>query len=148
MQITKTIEWDMGHRIPNHSSKCKNLHGHRYKLEVFLDGDLVTEKGNSSEDMVVDFGEVKSILIQEVDEVCDHVFMVYQKDAVMIDFFKKNMELKHIVVPFIPTAEQIAHWLFEKLDKAVVAKCGTKLKLVSVRLWETPTCSAIFFRNQ
>ncbi|MBI4225594.1 6-carboxytetrahydropterin synthase [Candidatus Roizmanbacteria bacterium] len=44
MVITKIIEFDMGHRIPNHKSQCRNLHGHRYKLEVNLEGDVEEKK--------------------------------------------------------------------------------------------------------
>ena len=63
MLITKQIEIDMAHRVPNHKSKCHNLHGHRYKIEVGVDDKLITRKGSSSEGMVIDFGDLKDIKI-------------------------------------------------------------------------------------
>ena len=59
MQITRRLEFDAGHRIPNHTSQCKHLHGHRYALEVTLSGDLVQQKGVSEQGMVMDFTDVK-----------------------------------------------------------------------------------------
>lgn len=144
MIITKTIEWDMGHRIPNHKSKCKNPHGHRYKLEVYLKGDLIEKNGKSDEGMVMDFSDIKIILSEEVKRICDHAFMIYKKDKKMLDFFNKNDDFKYIVVPFIPTAECIAKWIYEKLEKRFVDKYKTGLILDSVRLWETPTSAAIY----
>jgi len=143
MKVTKILEWDMGHRIPNHTSKCKNPHGHRYKIEVTLEGDLITTKGDSSQGMVIDFSDIKKILMQEIDAVCDHSFMYYKNDIVMHDFFKKNSELAHIAVPFIPTAENIAAWLFKKLHFQFKNTFKQKVQLVAVKLWETPTSASI-----
>jgi len=49
MEITKTIERDMWHRVPNHKSKCRNLHWHRYKVYVTMEWDVVNEKWVSDE---------------------------------------------------------------------------------------------------
>jgi len=144
MKIYKTIEWDMGHRIPNHLSQCRNLHGHRYKLEVCLEGQLIKNPGNSSESMVMDFGQIKQILEAEVRNVCDHGFMVWRGDKKLLDFFKKNQDLKHIVVPFIPTAEEISDWLFNKLNRKFKDKFKTGLILKSVTVWETPSSRATY----
>lgn len=142
MKIYKTIEWDMGHRIPNHRSLCRNLHGHRYKLDVGLEGKLITKKGSSSEDMIIDFGDVKNILKKEVIDTCDHAFMVWQGDKPMMNFFKKNNSFKRVVVPFIPTAEAISVWLFKKLKREFKDKFKNVLTLESVTVWETPTSKA------
>ena len=42
MRITRRLEFDAGHRIPDHASQCRHLHGHRYALEVTLSGDIIT----------------------------------------------------------------------------------------------------------
>lgn len=147
MNITKIIEWDMGHRIPNHKSKCKNLHGHRYKLEICLEGDLVDKKGASSEAMVMDFGDVKKIATSEICDLCDHSFMVWQGDKEILDFLKKSRSLKYVVVSFIPTAEEIAKWIFKKLEEKYQDEHKTGLQLHSVKLWETPTSSALYTRE-
>ena len=54
--ITKCIEWDMGHRVPNHESKCRNPHGHRYKCEIEVAGDIIVELNSPEQGMITDFG--------------------------------------------------------------------------------------------
>jgi 6-pyruvoyltetrahydropterin/6-carboxytetrahydropterin synthase len=41
LTITRKLEFDAGHRIPDHNSQCRNLHGHRYTLLITLTGDVV-----------------------------------------------------------------------------------------------------------
>ena len=147
MTVTKQIEWDMGHRVLNHHSKCCNLHGHRYKLEIALEGKLVANKGDSSEGMVIDFGDIKLIATKHIHDVLDHGFMVWNKDRILLNFFTKNPDQKHIIVPFTPTAENIAVWVFKQLDKKYLDVFNTGLRLESVKLWETPTSMVICKRK-
>ena len=147
MKISKQIEWDMGHRVTNHHSKCQNLHGHRYKAEIWMEGDLVNISGNSSEGMVIDFGDIKAIATKYVHDVLDHGFMLWEKDKLLVNFFKKNKEQKHTIVPFVPTSENIAGWIFQTLDNKFKDKYKTGLRLYSVKLWETPTSIAVCTRK-
>ena len=62
MEVVKIIQWDMGHRVMNHRSICKGLHGHRYKAEVSIKGDLINIKGASEEGMVIDFSDIKNLI--------------------------------------------------------------------------------------
>lgn len=147
MVISRQIEWDMGHRVMNHNSKCKNLHGHRYKMEICMKGNVIEKKNNSSQGMVIDFGEIKSIALTNIHDVLDHGFMVWDQDKLLVSFFKKNPDQKHIIVSFTPTAENIASWIFKKLDPLFQDTYGTGLKLYSIKLWETPTCKVICKRQ-
>ncbi|MBC8214524.1 MAG: 6-carboxytetrahydropterin synthase [Candidatus Marinimicrobia bacterium] len=144
MKIVKIIQWDMGHRVMNHRSACKGLHGHRYKAEICVEGDIVTKSGASEEGMVIDFGDVKNIALDFINNKLDHGFMVWDKDSELIDFFNNTTGHKPIIVPFTPTAENIAKFIFETLDKKFEDKYSTGLKLCSVKLWETPTSYAVY----
>ena len=62
MQITTRMEFDAGHRIPNHKSSCKNLHGHRYAIEVTISGEIVEQKNESNFGMVMDFKDAKEVI--------------------------------------------------------------------------------------
>lgn len=137
----------MGHRIVNHHSQCRHLHGHRYKAEICLKGKLIKVKGSSNQGMVIDFGDVKRIAMKYVHDILDHGFMVWEKDKILVSFFKKNPDQKHIVVPFTPTSENIASWIFTQLDKRFRDKFKTNLKLHSIKLWETPTSAALCRRK-
>lgn len=143
MLISKQIEWDMGHRVMNHHSKCKNIHGHRYRMEIVMKGNLITKEGLSSEGMVIDFGDIKSIAISNIHDILDHGFMVWEKDGLLVKIFSKNPQLKHIIVPFTTTAENIAAWCFKRLASSFSDTFGTNLKLHSIKIWETPTSLVI-----
>lgn len=136
IQVTKVVEWDMGHRVPNHRSKCRNPHGHRYRLELTVAGDLVQEPGASSEGMVFDFGDIKQLMMQHVHDVVDHGFMVYEGDRILRAFFDHNAEqsFRVLVVPFIPTAENIARWCYEQLR----GRFPPGVQIVLARVYETP----------
>jgi 6-pyruvoyltetrahydropterin/6-carboxytetrahydropterin synthase len=147
MKVVKEIQWDMGHRVTNHHSQCRNLHGHRYKAEIYVEGDLVNIEGVSDEGMVIDFGDIKKLAMQYIHDVLDHGFMIWDKDEVLMNFFAKNKNQKHIVVPFVPTSENIATWIFEQLDKRLHDKYKTGLRICSIKLWETPTSFVICTRQ-
>ena len=66
MQITTRLEFDAGHRIPDHKSQCRNLHGHRYALEITLSGDIISQEQASENGMVMDFSDVKRIARESV----------------------------------------------------------------------------------
>lgn len=135
VEITKVIEWDMGHRVPNHQNKCRNLHGHRYRLEVTVAGELRSESGASDEGMVLDFGDLKQLLRDYIEAPLDHVCMYYQGDEVLGRVFEGHgTELAGFKVEFIPTAENIALWCFDQLK----SKLPPHLHLSSCKLYETP----------
>lgn len=147
MRVSKQIEWDMGHRITNHRSKCRNIHGHRYKAQICVEGSIVDLKNTSAEGMVIDFGDIKELGIKLIYDVLDHGFMVWDKDKKIIEFFKNNSDQKCVIVPFVPTAEKIAEWIFTRLNKRIKDRYGTGLKLYSIKLWETPTSLAEYARS-
>ena len=81
ISVTRRLEFDAGHRIPDHRSQCRNLHGHRYVLEITLTGDVVQAPGESDNGMLMDFSEIKQIAKQHIVDVWDHAFLVYEGDA-------------------------------------------------------------------
>uniref|UniRef100_UPI000666AF60 6-carboxytetrahydropterin synthase n=2 Tax=Burkholderia cepacia complex TaxID=87882 RepID=UPI000666AF60 len=75
MLITRKLEFDAGHRIPDHRSQCRNLHGHRYVLEITLRGDLVDTEGAPDRGMVMDFADVKALAMEHLVSKWDHAFL-------------------------------------------------------------------------
>lgn len=141
MKITKHLEWDMGHRVPNHKSKCRNLHGHRYFADITLEGGIVLDEGVSEEGMVMDFSDIKKIANELIDIELDHGCMLHESDVELIELFQK-LGFKLVVVPFIPTAENIAKALFDQLQPKFLDTFGNGLRLTKIVIWETPTSSA------
>ena len=144
MKIVKVIQWDMGHRVLDHRSVCKGLHGHRYKAEICVEGDIVKQAGVSESGMVVDFSDIKNISKKYIQEKLDHAFMVWKEDHEVLDFLSKSNDHKAVVVPFTPTAENVAEYIFKELENKFTDVYKTGLHLHSIKLWETPTSYAFY----
>ena len=138
MIITSRMEFDAGHRIPNHKSSCRNLHGHRYAIEVSLSGDIIQEENESDFGMVIDFKDAKELVKKTIVDPWDHAFIVYEKDFEVLDFLNSLPNHKTVVLSMVPTAENMALIAFEMLEKAFNLKFNNKIKPHRVRLYETP----------
>jgi 6-pyruvoyltetrahydropterin/6-carboxytetrahydropterin synthase len=138
MQITTRLEFDAGHRIPNHKSQCRNLHGHRYALEITLSGDIISASDVSENGMVMDFSDVKKIARESVVDVWDHAFLVFKEDNVILDFLNTLPNHKTVIFANVPTAENMAAEAFKILKNQYKDTYGNHLTLERVRLYETP----------
>jgi|TARA_B110000263_G_scaffold86462_1_gene75517 6-pyruvoyltetrahydropterin/6-carboxytetrahydropterin synthase len=138
-RIRRWIETDTGHRVPNHKSKCQHIHGHRYRWEAELEGDVVSARGVSEEGMLMDFSDVSAILTKYIHDVVDHAFIVYEGDNDVIEALSLvGDNHRTVIVPFIPTAENLARWAFEQVDKHITSSYGNNLRLHSFHVRETP----------
>lgn len=138
MLITRRLEFDAGHRIPNHNSQCRHLHGHRYAIEITLSGQIIATEGVSEQGMVMDFSEVKTIAQQTLVNQWDHAFLAYRGDAAVVAFLETLPGHKTVVLDVVPTAENLAAVAFRQLDAAYVDRYANQLRLEQVRLYETP----------
>ncbi|MBS1229380.1 MAG: queuosine biosynthesis protein QueD [Proteobacteria bacterium] len=140
MLVTRRLEFDAGHRIPDHQSQCRHLHGHRYALEVTLEGNVIEQAGDPANGMVMDFSEIKALAEQHLIELWDHSFLVYAGDTAIVDFLNTLPGHKTVVLDCIPTAENLAAKAFSMLDAVYRDTYGNHLRLQRVRLYETPNC--------
>jgi 6-pyruvoyltetrahydropterin/6-carboxytetrahydropterin synthase len=111
MKIGKEFRWEMGHRLPQHTRGCQNIHGHSYKLIVEIEGEP------SSNGMVADYTDLKQIVKPLIDAI-DHSFMCERADAVVGDFLKLN-GMKAVFVDFPTTAENICTYILAHIVKAI-----------------------------
>ncbi|MCE1184640.1 MAG: 6-carboxytetrahydropterin synthase [Rhodocyclales bacterium] len=147
MRITRRLEFDAGHRIPDHASQCR-LHGHRYVLEITLSGEIIQAGGSPVNGMVMDFGDVKTIAKQAVVDVWDHAFLAFRGDTAVVNFLQSMPGHKTVVLDVVPTAENLATQAFLILDPLYQDKYGNHLSLERVRLYETPNCWADALRSE
>lgn len=138
MQITRRLEFDAGHRIPNHTSQCRNMHGHRYIIEITLSGEIIPTEGQSEQGMVMDFSDVKRIANDMLVNAWDHAFLAYRGDKTVCDFLLSLPEHKTVILDVVPTAENLAQIAFNILDPAYRDTYGNLLRLDRVRIYETP----------
>jgi 6-pyruvoyltetrahydropterin/6-carboxytetrahydropterin synthase len=132
LTITRRIEFDAGHRLTNHESKCRNVHGHRYAALITVRAPSLDEVGR-----VIDFGKVKEIVGGWVDEKWDHGFIAESKDPI-ISWLASN-DMKVFIMGCPPTAENMSKQLFKKAE-LLLAPLG--IEVTNVRLFETPNCYA------
>lgn len=140
MLVTRRLEFDAGHRIPDHKSQCRHLHGHRYALEITLSGDIIVQAGDPANGMVMDFSEIKSLARKHLVDLWDHSFLVYAGDTPVVEFLQTLPDHKTIMLDCIPTAENLAERAFAILEAVYRDTYGNHLRLERVRLYETPNC--------
>lgn len=140
--ITRRLEFDAGHRLPNHASQCRNIHGHRYAIEVTLTAKVIHEDGQPDDGMVLDFSDVKRVAQERLVNHWDHAFLVYRGDTVMRDFLAALPDHKTVVLDEVPTAENLARIAYDILSHAYRNRFGEELTLTNLRLFETPNCWA------
>lgn len=129
-QLTTHASFDSAHFLSGYEGKCRNLHGHRWKLEVTVSSENLVREGQIR-GMIVDFGELKKDVKNLADEF-DHCLIIEKgtlKEKTMEALTEE--EFKIIQVDFRPTAENFAQYFYERMQKA-----GYKVSLVKV--YETP----------
>lgn len=130
-KVSKEFSFDMAHILDGHDGKCQNLHGHTYKLQVEVSGDLVTE--GAKKGMVVDFTDVKGIVKEAILDPMDHAFIydtTSERECKIAELLNE-LNSKTFGIPMRTTAEEMARFMFNRLKG--------KLPISAIRLWETPT---------
>ncbi len=130
--ITKTVRFDAAHILTNHRGLCKNLHGHTYRVDVSVASDTT-----SSNDMVMDFKDLKHIATEEICDKFDHAF-IYNTNSegeCEIAALVEKYEMRTVALDFRSTAENLAKYFYELLKERIP-------HLASVKVWETNDSSA------
>jgi 6-pyruvoyltetrahydropterin/6-carboxytetrahydropterin synthase len=135
---TVRMEFDAGHRIIGHQNKCRYLHGHRYILEVSVCSENLNDIG-----MVVDFGVIKSVLKNWIDENFDHTLILNKDDEELGCFVENYTKQKVYYLPFNPTSENIVLYLSENIIPTLFKDVAGDFKINSIKLNETPNCYSI-----
>ncbi|MCC5858811.1 MAG: 6-carboxytetrahydropterin synthase [Ectothiorhodospiraceae bacterium] len=168
-RISRRIEIDAAHRIPEHGSRCRHLHGHRYVVEALAESVTLVDAG-VQRGMVLDFSFLKELMIAEIDRPCDHGMMLWVEDHQVLDRLAPErageqwqQSLRDVVaeqgycetcdnalgtrlylLPEPPTAEVLAEHWFARLAPGVRDRSHGRARLVRVTVWETPNCRAEF----
>lgn len=139
IRITKQFSFETGHALYGYDGKCKNVHGHSYKLSVTVIGSPITDKSNVKYGMVIDFGDLKKIVKEEVVDVFDHA-TVFNKNTPHIELANELKSRDHhvILVEYQPTSENMVTDFADKIKK----RLPTGIELFSLRLQETDTSFA------
>lgn len=137
ISATRRLQFCAGHRVHQHESKCRNLHGHNYVVFLKVVG---TTSALDNLGRVIDFGSLKQHFGTWIDENWDHGMILWEDDSEAIAAVKRVGEQKLFLLPQNPTAENMARYLLEEVGPRLLS--GTSIELVEVTLWETENCYA------
>lgn len=135
LSCTRRLCFEAGHRVFGHESKCANLHGHSYKVEIEASAPDLDELGR-----IIDFGALKEKVGGWIDEHLDHGFLIWFKDVAAQYALNTLPKQKIYRMPYNPTAENIAKHLLEDICPLVLRDTGVSVTRVAVH--ETENCSA------
>lgn len=139
--VIENLHFSSAHRLMHHPGKCSHMHGHNFGVKcTFYGNDPDPDTG-----MLIDFGDIKSVVNKCVDFM-DHAAIMNVDDKDWIRFLQRQ-ENNLIVLGTEPTAEEIAKFLFKKIQEIVDTnpKFEGKIVLTAVQIWETPKYSATYF---
>ena len=138
IKITKQFSFEMAHALRNYDGLCRNIHGHSYKMDITLAGHPLHDESSPKNGMVMDFGDLKRLVNEEIISLLDHALVLNAKtDAKLVEALKQNYE-KIVIVDFQPTTENLLNFIADKLK----AKLSERVKLTRIRLRETDTSYA------
>lgn len=144
IRITKQFTFETGHALYGYDGKCKNVHGYSYKLSVTVIGKPITDTNNVKYGMVIDFGDLKKIVREEIVDVFDHA-TVFNQNTPHIELAKELKDRDHhvILVDYQPTSENMVIDFAEKIKK----RLPSSIKLFSLKLQETDSSFAEWFAS-
>ena len=138
IKITKQFSFEMAHALRNYDGLCRNIHGHSYKMDITLSGQPLHDDNSPKNGMVMDFGDLKKLVNEEVISLLDHALVLNAKtDSELIDTLKQHYE-KIVIVEYQPTTENLLDFIATKIKK----RLPENVKLCCVRLRETETSYA------
>ena len=108
IRITKQFDFETGHALYGYDGKCKNVHGHSYKLSVTVIGTPISDNNNVKFGMVIDFGDLKKIVNEEIVDKFDHA-TVFNKNTPHVELAHELATRGHnvILVDYQPTSEMM-----------------------------------------
>lgn len=143
IRVTKEFNFELAHALMNYDGACKNIHGHSYKMFVTVIGEPITDTTNPKLGMLIDFGDLKRIVNKEIVDVYDHAFILNKAAGVSYDSSVHEMFSNTFYIDYQPTCENmVAHFA-----GLIAAQLPDRLKLFSVRLYETATSYAEWFAS-
>ncbi len=144
IRITKQFSFETGHALYGYDGKCKNVHGHSYKLSVTVIGTPISDTNNVKHGMVIDFGDLKKIVKAEIVDIFDHA-TVFNKNTPHVELAKELKERGHnvLLVNYQPTSEMMVIDFAEKIKKHL----PDHITLHSLKLQETETSFAEWYAS-
>lgn len=144
IRITKQFSFETGHALYGYDGKCKNVHGHSYKLSVTIIGTPITDSNNVKFGMVIDFSDLKKIVREEIVDVFDHA-TVFNQNTPHVELAQELKNRGHhvILVNYQPTSENMVIDFAKKIQD----RLPNNIQLHSLKLQETESSFAEWYAS-
>ncbi|MFY8181163.1 MAG: 6-pyruvoyl trahydropterin synthase family protein [Flavobacterium sp.] len=144
IRITKQFSFETGHALYGYDGKCKNVHGHSYKLSVTVIGTPISDSNNVKFGMVIDFSDLKKIVREEIVDVFDHA-TVFNKNTPHVELAEELKNRGHhvILVNYQPTSENMVIDFAKKIQN----RLPNNIQLHSLKLQETESSFAEWYAS-
>ncbi|WP_396632842.1 6-pyruvoyl trahydropterin synthase family protein [Maribacter sp. R86514] len=144
IRITKQFNFETGHALYGYDGKCRNVHGHSYKLSVTVIGSPITDTSHVKLGMVIDFGDLKKIVKEDIVDVFDHA-TVFNKNTPHVELAKELTDRGHnvILADYQPTSENMVIDFAAKIK----SRLPENISLFSLKLQETDTSFAEWYAS-
>ena len=145
IRITKKFSFETGHALYGYDGKCRNVHGHSYKLSVTVIGNPISDSSHVKFGMVIDFGDLKKIVKEEIVDVFDHA-TVFNKNTPHVELAKELSDRGHnvLLVNYQPTSEMMVIDFANKIK----VRLPSQIKLHALKLQETDSSYAEWFASE
>ncbi len=142
IRVTKEFNFEIAHALWNYDGPCANIHGHSYRMFVTVIGEPIKDDKNPKDGMVIDFGDLKKIVNEQIVHPMDHAITLNKKAIKRLNLDKQMLK-KQYFVDYQPTCENMVIDFVEKLQKSL----PKNLKLFSLKLHETTTSFAEWYAS-
>ena len=143
IRVTKKFTFDMAHALEGHDGPCKHIHGHTYQLSVTLLGKVIQQRGNPKNGMVIDFTDFKRLVETQVVRVFDHALVLAKESHYVQQLSGAETNQNLLLTDYQPSCENLVLDMKNRIESHLTAS----ISLVSIRLDETPTSYAEWFRS-
>jgi 6-pyruvoyltetrahydropterin/6-carboxytetrahydropterin synthase len=142
IRITKEFKFETAHALNGYDGLCKHIHGHSYALMVTIIGDPIEDISSPKLGMVMDFGDLKNIVRDEIVDKMDHALVLNQDSEVAHKLIgQDDMFNRVMLVDYQPTSENM---LVDFADR-IQPRLPKGIELHSMFLRETVTSYAEWF---
>jgi 6-pyruvoyltetrahydropterin/6-carboxytetrahydropterin synthase len=143
IRLTKEFKFEMAHALLGYDGPCKNIHGHSYYLYVTIVGETIHDDSSPINGMVMDFGDLKKIVLAEIVDKVDHTLALFDKTPqIIINALKNTYNLW--LTPYQPTCENLIDDFAQRIQK----RLPDHIRLFSLKLCETVTSYAEWFAEE
>ncbi len=143
IRVSKQFNFEAAHALWNYNGKCKNIHGHTYKLFVSVIGSPITNEKDVKNGMVIDFGDLKRIVKTNIVDVFDHAVIINKKAPYQNFINTPEMFERFITTDYQPTCENMVAHFAEIISKEL----PSDVRLFSIKLYETETSYAEWYAS-